>query len=396
MPDTNDTRIGARLQDLRKRRGLSQQDLARASGVSVSTIRKLEQGEQRDTRMETARKLAAALRVPTTRLLDRGDAEPSIHPSDVWRPVQWAVERPRLDDDLPEPTLTGVEHELDAARALYFADDFAALAAALPSLLRDADALGDAQDARDVRARLLHFTGSVLTQVRQWEGAESALERALDNAPDTATAAGIVNTRCWLLLRQGFLAEARELATRWADDVEPRRVSRATPDDLAAWGFLLLKVSAASIRDNRPGEAATAIKMAQGAAVLTGRDLGYGRRMNRWSNTIVAHKRVENFVLTDQPDKALALADHVAKGAPARRLPSDGNSNRHLLDVANAQMKLRRYGEAMDTLLDVRGRAPSWLANQRYAQDILGTLISGRRTLTPEMRQLADDINLPL
>lgn len=397
MPEHANERIGARLQELRKRRGMSQRDLAQASGVSLSTIRKLEQGEQGETRMATARKLAAGLRVTTTRLLHGDEAsEQEVQPDEAWLPVQLAVERPHQRTELPEPTVAGVEAELVHARGRYFADDFTALAEQLPPLLHDADALDDTPEARDVRARLLHFTGSVLTQVRQWGAASSALERALDAAPDATTAAGIVNTQCWLLLRQGYLTEARDLATRWVDDVEPRRISRATPDDLAAWGFLLLKLAAASIRDNRPGEAATALKMAQGAAVITGRDLGYGRRMNRWSPTIVAHKRIETLVITEQPDRALVLADQVAKAAPRRRLPSDGNSNRHFLDVANAHTQMRHYGDAMGTLLEVHGRAPSWLANQRYAKDILGDIVAKRRTLTPEMRQLADAIGLPL
>ncbi|TYP04542.1 helix-turn-helix protein [Streptomyces coelicolor] len=60
--------IGKQLRDVRKRRGMSQQELAKSSGVSLSLIRKLEQGERSDTRLETARQLAAALHVPTTRM----------------------------------------------------------------------------------------------------------------------------------------------------------------------------------------------------------------------------------------------------------------------------------------------------------------------------------------
>jgi transcriptional regulator with XRE-family HTH domain len=394
MPEQTNGRTGARLRELRKRRGLTQRELAQYSGVSLSTIRNLEQGSHDSVRLETARKLASALRTTTSHLVPREDTpEPRSSADEMWRDVRHAVQQPHLSDDLPEPTAAGVEEALSAARRTYFADKFTELASRLPLLLRDAEALGDSPEARDVRSRLLHFTGAALTQVREWEAADTALERALDEAPDTATAAGVVTTRCWLLMRQGRLAEARGLATRWADDVEPRRVSRANPDDLAAWGWLLLHSAAAGIRDNRPGEAATAMRMAQGAAVLTGRDLGYGRRMNRWGATVVAHKKVEHFLILDQPDKALDLAQRLPS---ARRLPSDGNSNRHRLDVASAHARLRNYSEAMDALLDVHATAPSWLAHQQYARDILGSIITRRRTLTPDMRELADAIRLPL
>jgi hypothetical protein len=38
--------------------------------------------------------------------------------------------------------------------------------------------------------------------------------------------------------------------------------------------------------------------------------------------------------------------------------------------------------------------APEWLTQQRYARDILGSIAAGRRTLTTEMRELADAIRL--
>lgn len=71
------TGIGSSLREIRKRRGLTQRELAAASGVSLSLIRKLEQGEITDTRMETAHTLASTLRVPTSYLLERDDEEPA-------------------------------------------------------------------------------------------------------------------------------------------------------------------------------------------------------------------------------------------------------------------------------------------------------------------------------
>ncbi|MQT01963.1 helix-turn-helix domain-containing protein, partial [Streptomyces jumonjinensis] len=49
---------GKHVKEVRKRRGLTQHGLAEASGVSLSIIRKLEQGERETARLETLRKLA--------------------------------------------------------------------------------------------------------------------------------------------------------------------------------------------------------------------------------------------------------------------------------------------------------------------------------------------------
>ena len=44
----------------------------------------------------------------------------------------------------------------------------------------------------------------------------------------------------------------------------------------------------------------------------------------------------------------------------------------------------------------LRGEAGPWLAEQRMARDILGRIVHRRRTLTPDMRELAGAIGLPL
>jgi len=55
---------GDRIRDIRKRRGLPQRALAESSGVSLSLIKKLEQGDYGDVQLETLHKLAVTLRYP--------------------------------------------------------------------------------------------------------------------------------------------------------------------------------------------------------------------------------------------------------------------------------------------------------------------------------------------
>ncbi|MFJ6680624.1 helix-turn-helix domain-containing protein [Streptomyces werraensis] len=387
--------IGERLRDVRKRRGMSQRELAERSGVSLSLIRKLEQGERDDTRLETARQLASALRVPTTRLMvdskEEGAGQETV---DQWEPVRRALVTPPGEDGLEEPTLEGVKRALRDAMPLFSGDRFAELGAILPPLLRDAEVLAaNDPDGRAVRVKLMQLTGWLLTQTRQFDAAEMALERALDEAADRLQGASTINTQCWLLLRRGRLAEARSLATDWADEVEPR-MSKATPEELSAWGWLLLRMSAASVRDNRPGEAEDALRFAQSAAVAMGRE--YAPRedfLRTFGPVTVALKRTENAMIVGKPDKVLTLAAKV----PADKLkPTSNNRNRHLLDVADAYARTRRYGEAVEVLQGIYDSSPQWLPNQRYARDIVGRVVSKRRTLTPEMRSLADAVGLPM
>lgn len=389
MSESTHTPIGERLREVRKRHGISQRDLSKASGVSLSLIRKLEQGEVKDTRVETARRLAVALRVPTSKLLTRDDG-PSTPTPEPWRPLRQVIEFPVAAPE-DEPSVAGVRDCVTAVREAYFGNRLADLSGLLAPLLRDADALGGGSDARAVRAHLLQIAGSTLTQARQFSAAETALTRALDDAPDRLRAASIVTTWTWLLVRQGRLEEARRLAVRWADDLEPR-VSRATSEDLAAWGWLLLQISSASLRDNRKGESEDSMRLARSVAVMTGGELPRGdQRLATWGPVTVAYKSAERNIVLDRPDKVLGTAEQLeAVGAE-----TSTEYHRHRLDVAKAHTMLRQYGEAVGVLATVRAQAPEWLAQQRYAQDIMGYVISKRRTLTPEMRELADAIGVP-
>ncbi len=375
---------------------MTQRELASESGVSLSLIRKLEQGEREDTRLETVRALAVALRVPTTRLVAASAEEAAEDTAtDRWAPVRSALWTPLRRDDLGEPpTVEGMRDAVDAVLPLFSGDRFAELAPVLPPLLRDADVLAETDPGgRAVRMRLLQLTGWLLTQTRQFEAAESALERSLDDATDRLQRAATVNTMCWLLLRRGQLAEARELATGWADEVEPR-MSRATPLELSTWGWLLLRLSAAAVRDNRPGEAEDALRLAQSAAVAMGREFApQDDFLLAFGPVTVKLKRTENAMVADRPDQVLRLA---AKVPTDGMRPTSNNRNRHLLDVADAHTRTRQYGEAVDILSGIRAASPQWLPNQRYARDIVSRIITRRRTLTGEMRTLADAVGVPM
>ncbi|MEU6942716.1 helix-turn-helix transcriptional regulator, partial [Streptomyces rubiginosohelvolus] len=63
------TSIGDRIRALREFRDITQDELARRSGVSVDTIRKLEQGVRESARINTLRGLARALDVQLERLV---------------------------------------------------------------------------------------------------------------------------------------------------------------------------------------------------------------------------------------------------------------------------------------------------------------------------------------
>jgi transcriptional regulator with XRE-family HTH domain len=382
---------GDRLRDIRKRRGLSQRELADASGVSLSLIRKLEQAERQDARLDTLRKLALALKVPTTSLMTGPDSEDA----DALTVAAWEPVRRTLFVPVPQPaeppTADSVLAVLASTRPAVAVSRYAEVAALLPALIRDADALNGGR--RQIRSRVLTLTGWLLVQTRQWDAADVALRLAIDAADDGLDAGAAANVMCWSLLRQGRLAEARGVAIRWSDDLEPR-FSRASTAELGIWGRLMLGVTNAAVRDARPGEAEDAIRLARAAADRIGREVASdGSTTQSFGPITVSMITGENAAIAGQPDKVLS----VARGIPPDALPPASASRcRHRLDVADALAQLRRYPDAVGVMQQLRRDAPQWLSQQRYARDILGRIITRRRTLSPEMRDLADFIQLAL
>lgn len=376
--------LGERLQNIRKRRGLTQRELAESAGVSVSLIRKIEQGERDDARVDTLRRLAVALGCPLTALL--GPA-PTLPKDDgdgaLWIPTRDALANPVASEPVP-----GLEAVLAHATRLYHDNEYEQLARLLPRLIQDGNAATPL-----LRSRVLQLAGSVLVQTRQLEPARLALHRSLTDAESTGNvmdAASAVITLCWLLIVERQFDRVRHLATEWADRVEPR-LSVATTREISTWGWLLLRGSAAAVRDNRPDEADDMMRLAAAGAVAVrpGRS-PYHQYWTTFDPATVAMKRVENAVVDDRPDLALRLARDI----PPDLRPTSDNRNRHLLDVAVAQVELRRYDGAFEVLAKLSREARPWFVEQRLARDILSRIITKRRTLTPQMRELAEVIRL--
>lgn len=160
--------IGDRLREARKRRGLTQRELARQSGVSVSLIRKLEQGDyDNGVRLETVRKMAVALGVPTSALAFSGNPPPPDRESVTrWEPVRRALEGVVGPEPDEEPTLEGVRGGVGEAVRLFRDGGLTDLAGLLPPLLADADALvsegtnGTRAGARSERSRIRVIGGA--------------------------------------------------------------------------------------------------------------------------------------------------------------------------------------------------------------------------------------------
>lgn len=390
--------LGDRLGDARRRRGFTQEQLAERSEVSVSTIRKLERGERDAARMVTVSALAGALGTPTSALLEE-PAPPKDEPSTIdLGPLRAALTPVGKAEVAASPDDVAVlRRDYEDVYARYERNEFAATAAAVPGLIERTRAIHEADRAEaGETGRLLayvwHLAGSLLTQLRQYDLAFFPLREAVTLARrggHTIAEASIATGLAWLLMEQGRLRDTKALAVATADRIEPR-MSRATAEELNAWGRLLLFGSGAAIRNNEPQQAKEILRLADSAAATLG-----GRRP-RWSigpfdRVVVARRQVENAVVLGEYHRAL----HASRRVPDSDADTTANRNRFLLDVARAHAGRRNYIEAFDTLRVIRRGAPEWLREQQYARDVVTQLLTSRaRPVTDDARELADLLGL--
>lgn len=391
----NDSTTGARVQRLRKLRGMTQQDLRRASGLSLRTIKDVE-ADHGSHRNQTLHAIAKALQAQTSDLVAPGQPEHEPVPGEPWEDVRDALyQRSSVAEPDVSATSDGVLAGLADLMPAWRASEYSQVRLLLPGLVRDAMSLDRDEEGRAARSRVLNATAWLLTMTRQFEDGLTAGRLALDLAPGMPDAVAAVSTMAWCLLRQGRLGEAGDLAVRWADESEPR-FSRATAAELATYGKLLLYVNNSLLRDNRPGDADDALSLARAAAARIGREVPANKSTTMtFGPAQVQVIAAENAAISGQPDRVLAISGRLpgpglARIEPAQRL-------RHRLDVANAHAMKREYPDVVDVMEGLRREAPEWLASQQYARDILEGIIRRRRgPWTQDLRNLAEATRLPL
>lgn len=391
----NDSTAGDRIRRLRKLRGMTQQELARAARLSLRTIKDVEQDTGGGHRNETLHKIARALQVRTSDLAGPGEPGCQPVPGEPWEDVRDALYRrgpaaERGEAATPEGVLDG----LAALTPAWRAGKYSRVRVALPGLVRDALSLDGEEDERAAKSRILSATAWLLNMTRQFDDAWTAARLALDAAPGLPDTLAAVSMMCWCLLRQGRSAEAGALAVEWADRAEPR-FSRATTVELAGYGKMLLYVANAMTTDNQPGEAQDALSLARAAAARIGRDVPFSVATTaRFGPATVMVIAAESAALTWQPDKVIALAERARCGVPSIE---PAQQLRHRLDIASARAMRREYPEVVGIMSGLREEAPEWLASQQYARDILEGVIRKRRGPLPrELRDLAVATRLPM
>jgi len=227
-------------------------------------------------------------------------------------------------------TLAELSASIRAANVLYQADDYAATTNVIPGLVADtATAVreyegDDRTKALEAHAQALQLAGSTLIHLRQNDLAYEALRQAQDAAEEAGNdvlGGSVIVSLCWLLLRQNRLSETERVAVATAEAIEPS-FNKASQSHLATWGWLLLRASAAAVRNNRHDEASDLMRLAAAAAARIGQLTRHARlgMLAYRSRNGVGHQREQGWAVAHGDSRGRCNAPRrPAGGSRARR-----------------------------------------------------------------------------
>ncbi|MFI0424269.1 helix-turn-helix domain-containing protein [Spongiactinospora sp. 9N601] len=406
MPDDRTREPGARLRELRFRRGFTQEGLAEAAGLSVQCIKKIEQGGS--ARMETYHRIAKALGVRTVWFVAPGSPEPVAETENValLADIRGAIIPPVGMDgnvlyeaaDAEDVSLPRLREAVDASALAYHGDNYDHLAQVLPELIKSAqyhvsrfdETSAEGREAIRLRADALSLAGRYLIQIRAMDLALPAIQQSLRDARaigNIPLAAAAISMQDWAMLRQGRFDEVERLAAAAAHEMEPR-VSVASKGELAAWGWMLLSAATAAVRNNRTREAEDYVSIARTAATRFGREQQGLPGYKAFGPVSVALIAAEVATMAGEPAQGLEEMERIT--------PDDGRPpapvwNRGQVEKSYMHLEMGDTDRATEVLQELKAQSPQWLRYQQRAKDAAEGILKARtRIPTAAQREIAD------
>jgi transcriptional regulator with XRE-family HTH domain len=378
--------IGERLARLRRRRGLTQEELAERAAVSVELVRKLEQGRRRSVRLGTLHGLARALDVQTAVLFDAPSPMDPAHPGPGVVGIRRALTPGAPVSLEDEPTADGLRLSLRDGWELHRRADHVVLANMLPDLIDQARYLSGQQPGEAsfrLAAEAYHLAAVLLIGVRAEDLALLAAERlqaTAAQAGDQPSIARTADTWAWLFCRQSRLDDAERAALSAADTIEPR-FATATPLALAMWCALLQRGITIAARKGDRGRVGDLLGLTRAASARMGANRDDAWTMSGPTNT--AMHEVRAVVDMGRPRDALRVR------VPALESVPPAWQARHLLDVAHAQYAIKRDIDAVATMRRIERITPGWLVYQGLAREIVRGMLRRQPGAPPGATKLA-------
>jgi transcriptional regulator with XRE-family HTH domain len=387
--------LGRKIAAERRRRGLSQPELARLLGRSVAWVSQVERGVRKIDRMSVLETVATALEVPLSELA----AEAPVVAAVTEEPPGAAglrlvlsgayALRAMLDGRRPT-ALSTLRTRSGKAWDLTHAGQYTDLADLLRGLVPDletaARALPEARrpEVFELMAATYQACSAALAKLGEPEAAWIAADRAMAAAERTGNpllvGAGAFRL-VFVFLAAHHYDQAEETA-RTASEALQARADDGNPQAMSLWGALTLQRAVIASRVNDPDAAYSHLERAAQVAARLGE--GPNDFNTEFSPANVSLHEIAAAVELGDAGRALRVAAAVdASGLSAEQRA------RMLIDVARAHAQRRQVSESVVTLRQAEDIASELVGEHELVRQLVSDLLTMQDPPSAELRELA-------
>jgi transcriptional regulator with XRE-family HTH domain len=387
--------LGRKIATERRRRGLSQPELARMIDRSVAWVSQVERGVRKVDRMSVLETLAATLDVPLAELA----AEAPVVAAVTEEPpgagglrlvLSGAHALRAMLDNRPSPTIDTLRGEAGKAWELAHAGRYTDLTDLLRGLVPDLETavrgLPEKQRAEvsELMAATYQACSAALAKLGEPEAAWIAADRAMsaaERAGNPMLAAAGAFRLVFVFIGARHYDQAEETARTAADALWPV-ADGGDPQAMSLWGGLTLQRAVVAARVNDPD---TAYEQLERARQMAGR-LGEGRNdyNTEFGPANVGLQEVAIAVDLGDAGRALRAATAVdISGLSAERRA------RMLIEVARAHAQRRQIREATAALLQAEQITPELVRGHELVRQLVSDLLTMHDQPAGEVRDLA-------
>lgn len=385
MASTSCGLIGERVAAVRIARGMTQRKLALLANVSLSLLRKVEQG-RRSVSDQVLHSFASALSVEPDRLTDdRGTSDSRVH--EAIPALRAAVSAYDLPDDGPVRSLRVLRGPVEEAVRARIAADYTPLAVALPDLVSELTrAFHSVKGAQaEEAAGLLAMAYRAADGVAFKYGYHDLSAHVIELIRWAASRSGdeLLNAAAAYVRTEAFFAN-RDLPAglRNLDMALGSLPPTETVDALATRGALHMRAAVVAGRLADEDLASVHLREARRAADRVPE--GAYRGTSFGPSSVRIH---EVSVAVELGDGARAMKT-AREWAPARDLPAERRSH-YYIDLAQAQLWLGQREGAFESLQVARRIAPQHAREHPRVRHALSTLLRLHRSPSQALRSYA-------
>lgn len=387
--------LGRKIAAERRRRGLSQPELAKMVGRSVAWVSQVERGVRRVDRMSVLEILASALEVPLSDLAAEAPVvaavtEESPAAGRLRLILSGAYSLRAMLNGHSCPPLDGLRTRADRAWELAHAGRYADLTDLLGALVPDLETAARALPEPDrpevfaLMASAYQACSAALDKLGEPEAAWIAADRAMtaaDRAGQPLLVAAGAFRLVFVFLSARHYGQAAETA-RTAADALWHLADDGDTGAMSLWGALTLQRAVIAAREGNATAAYSHLERAKTMANRTGP--GRNDYTTEFGPANVTLHEIAVAVELGDAGRALRAAETADTTglSPERRA-------RMLIDVARAHAQRRQVPQAVAALAEAGQITPEQIRNHYLTRQIISDLLTMQDPPSPALKDLA-------